>query len=387
MTHGQVETTVLMDNNRHLPLSMLKERVAAYDASGVVDEVMITDQLTSWFPLDMWTPENSGLAAIVPDVDSFPDPFVAAALTLSATQNIGISLATDAVRRGPAELMQSMTTLANLAGDRSLTLQLGAGERKQTRPFGHKRTEGLKRFEDQLRFIDAFYNSDGPITLEGNHWNFQDAWIGGAKFKRPRVFGLGGGPKLFDLTTTYADGFATSIPSTWPTAEQAAEKIAEIRKTVEEKGRDPEKFKIGVWAEYLLHDEGDEHLIEVALNNQLVQWMGIIFGRFPLGAWENEGLPVPLGDPAWHYSIKYEPVQWTAAQVKEALDPLPRALFEKCFYIGTPKQVAAQMQPYIDAGVNWIMPTDLMSFILPLEQLEGAARRSIELCGLLKQGV
>jgi len=275
MTHGAVETTVLMDNNRHLPLSMIKDRVAAYDASGVVDEVMITDQLTSWFPLDMWTPENSGLAAVVPDVDSFPDPFVAAALTLSSTQNVGISLATDAVRRGPAELMQSMTTLANLAGDRSLTLQLGAGERKQTTPFGHKRTEGLNRFEDQMRFIEEFWKTDGPVNMEGNHWSFREAWIGGAKHKRPRVWGLGGGPRLFDLTTTYADGFATSVPSTWPTPEQAAEKIAEIRRTVEQKGRDPEKFKIGIWAEYLLYDEGDEHLVDVALGNPLVGERGI----------------------------------------------------------------------------------------------------------------
>jgi phthiodiolone/phenolphthiodiolone dimycocerosates ketoreductase len=380
-----VETTVLVDNNRHVPLSMLADRVQAYDACGVVDEVMITDQLTSWFPLDMWTPENSGMAALVPDIDSFPDPFVAAALVLSSTQSIGISLATDAVRRGPAELMQSMLTLANLAGDRSLTLQLGAGERKQTTPFGWKRTEGIKRLEDQQRFIQAYWDTDGPVTMEGNYWTFDQAWIGGHKPKRPRVWGLGGGPRLFDITTTYADGFATSIPSTWPTAEAAAEKIAEIRKTVEQKGRDPEKFKIGVWAEYLLYDEGDERLVEEALNNPLVQWMGILFGRFPHQAFADEGFPLPLGDPAWHYSVKYEPIKWSAAQVQETLDKLPRKLFESCAYIGTPAQVAEQMKPYIDAGVDWIMPTDLMNFVLPVDQLEGAARRGIELCGLLKQ--
>jgi phthiodiolone/phenolphthiodiolone dimycocerosates ketoreductase len=387
MTHGAVETAVLVDNNRHLPLSMLKDRVQAYDACGVVDEVMITDQLTSWFPADMWTPENSGLAALVADIDSFPDPFVAAALVLSSTQNIGISLATDAVRRGPAELMQSMLTLANLGGDRSLTLQLGAGERKQCTPFGWKRTEGIKRLEDQQRYIDAFWKTDGPVTMEGNCWNFNQAWIGGAKPRRPRVWGLGGGPRLFDITTTYGDGFATSIPSTWPTPERAAEKIAEIRKTVQEKGRDPESFKIGVWAEFLLYDEGQEELVEAALANPLVQWMGILFGRFPHGAWEDEGLPLPLNDPAWHYSTKYEPVRWSAAEVKDVLDKLPRTLFEKCFYIGTPAQIADQMRPYIEAGVNWIMPTDLMNFILPPDQLEGAARRGIELCGLLKQGL
>lgn len=44
------------------------------------------------------------------------------------------------------------------------------------------------------------------------------------------------------------------------------------------------------------------------------------------------------------------------------------------------------MQPYIKAGVDWIMPTDLMNFVLPPDELEAAARRGIELCGLLKHG-
>lgn len=384
MAKSKVETTVLVDSNRHLPLAMMKNVVQALDASGVVDEVMITDQLTSWFPRDMWTPENTGLAALVPDIDSFPDPFVAAALSLSATQNLGISLATDAVRRGPAELMQSMLTLANLGGERTITLQLGASERKQTAPFGWPRNEGLKRFEDQLRFMEVFWKTDGPINLEGKVWSFSEAWIGAAKGKRPRVFGLGAGPRLLDLTMTYADGFATSIPSTWPNPEAAAKRIAELRQTVESKGRDPEKFKIGGWIEILLHDEGEEHLVELALKNPMVQWMGVLFGRFPHGAWEAEGFPSPIS-PEWQYSGQYEPIRWTAAQVNEIIRKLDRAQYERCFLIGTPQQVARQMKPFVDAGVNWIMPTDLMNFILPPDQLPNAARRGIELCALLKQ--
>ena len=310
---------------------------------------------------------------------------MASALSLTSTEKVGISLATDAVRRGPGELMQSMLTLANLGGDRRLTLQLGAGERKQCTPFGWKRTQGIKRYEDQLRFIEAFWDTDDPVNMEGNHWDFKEAWIGGAKGTRPRVWGLGGGPRLLDLTTSHADGFATSVPSSWPTPEAAAEQIAELKRMVEEKGRDPESFKIAAWVEFLLHDEGDEALVEVALDNPMVQWMGIIFGRFPLGAWEAEGLPVPIA-PDWHYSMKYEPMRWSLAEIREVIDPLPRELFEKCFFIGTPAQAAAQMQPYIEAGVDWIMPVDLMNFILQPDQLEAAAGRGIELCGLLKQG-
>jgi phthiodiolone/phenolphthiodiolone dimycocerosates ketoreductase len=176
------------------------------------------------------------------------------------------------------------------------------------------------------------------------------------------------------------------VPSSWPTAEQAADKITELRRMVEEKGRDPERFKIGIWVEFLLHDEREDDLVEIALANRMIQWMGILYGRFPHGAWEDEGLPLPLGDPDWHYSMKYEPIRWSAAEIQEVLDRTPREQIEKCFFIGTPAKVAEDMRPYIEAGVDWIMPVDLMNFILRPNQLEDAARRGIELCALLKQG-
>jgi phthiodiolone/phenolphthiodiolone dimycocerosates ketoreductase len=176
------------------------------------------------------------------------------------------------------------------------------------------------------------------------------------------------------------------VPSSWPTAEIAADNIAELRRAVEQKGRDPESFKIGIWVEFLIHDQGDEKLVETALDNPLVQWMGILYGRFPYGAWEAEGLAAPLADPAWHYAINYEPIRWSAAEITAILDRTPRELFEKCFVVGTPARIAAQMRPYVEAGVDWIMPVDLMNFILPPDQLESAARRGIELCGLLKRG-
>jgi phthiodiolone/phenolphthiodiolone dimycocerosates ketoreductase len=163
----------------------------------------------------MWAPEYTGLAALLPDVDSFPDPFAMASLHLAATDRLGVTLATDAIRRGPAEVMQSMLTLSSLSGEhRPPILQMGAGQRKQCKPFGWKRTQGLKRFEDQLRFIDAFWSTDGPVNMEGNHWSYSEARIGrGGTQVRPRVWALGGGPRLIDLATTYADGFATSVPS------------------------------------------------------------------------------------------------------------------------------------------------------------------------------
>jgi hypothetical protein len=48
--------------------------------SGCVDGVIVSDQITHLTPPGLWTTENSPMAALVPDLDSFDDAFVTATL-------------------------------------------------------------------------------------------------------------------------------------------------------------------------------------------------------------------------------------------------------------------------------------------------------------------
>ena len=184
----------------------------AYAASEVIDSVSVWDQLNFFHPRHLWSPETTPMAAAMPDGDSFPDAYTSLGYISAVAPTLGTAVATDAVRRSPAELMQTMLTLANMSGGRT-TLQLGAGELKQCKPYGWKRKEGLARLEDHFRAFHALWESDGPFDFSGNHWSLQQAWIGNAKQHRPRLWGLGGGPKLIDLTLTYADGFSTAAPA------------------------------------------------------------------------------------------------------------------------------------------------------------------------------
>src|ERR1700745_3552138 len=97
--------------------------------------------------------------------------------------------------------------------------------------------------------------------------------------------------------------------------------------------------------------------------------MGVIAGRFAHAAWEESGFPPPISAD-WHYSTKFEPMRWTEADVRHVIDAVPREQYEGCFFIGTLESTADQLQPYLDAGVDWLMPVDLMAFMLPLDQLE-----------------
>lgn len=380
----QVETAITLDISRHLPLRSFVERAQALAATGVVDQVHVWDQLTSWWPREMWTIEHTPLAAIAPDIDSFPDALAMAAVGAATTPGIGMSVSTDAIRRGPAELVQTMLTIANLSDGRAPILQLGAGELKQMKPFGWKRSEGLKRFEDHFRYMQAFWDTDGPVTLEGNHWSFDHAWIGGAKGTRPRVWGLGGGPKLLDITTTYADGFCTIAPSVWTTPEHAAEEIAALKQTLESKGRDPDAFDFAIWPLLVLHDEGDEAAVEAALANPLVRWLVAVFGRINQADWRKEGLEPPMPDD-WHYAMKLLPIRWSADEVAKVIKDIPVEVVQKSFIIGTPQEVGEKLRAYVEAGVTWVMSLDIMPFVLRPDELEGAMRRAIEVCEILKR--
>ena len=133
----------------------------------------------------------------MPDPDSFPDAFATAAYVLGQVPDIGVTISTESVRRGPLELMQTMLTLADMTNKRAI-FQIGGGEVKQLRPSKWRRN-GLAQLEDKLDIFHRYMEADGPIDFEGNVSKLDKAWIGGARANKPSMWALGGGPKLIDI--------------------------------------------------------------------------------------------------------------------------------------------------------------------------------------------
>jgi len=79
MAQRVARTAVPITIDRNFPAAMFGDAVKAVAASGVVDDVQMWDQLTSWWPSLLWTRENTPMAEVMPDVDSFPDVFAYAA--------------------------------------------------------------------------------------------------------------------------------------------------------------------------------------------------------------------------------------------------------------------------------------------------------------------
>ena len=375
-----VKTAVPITADRNLPAEVYGQVAEALQASGVVDDIQAWDQLTSWYPPSLWKPENSPMAAVLPDVDSFPDVWAMTAYGAARAPKLGIALSTDSVRKGPAEMAQSALTLANITRGK-VSIQIGAGEIKQHAPFGWKRSQGLRRLEDQFKAFHLLWESDGPVDFEGNFTDFDQAWLGSAKNHRPRMWALGGGPKLIDIGSTYADGFATMAPFISPTPEHWAEMIANMRSQLEAKGRDPGDFDFGVYGAVLIHEDAD--VIDRALDNVLMRWVTAIFGRINQGDWLAEGHEPPF--PAdWHYGTKLLTTKITDAEIADALGKVTREMSEKTWLYGTPDEVASDLQAYVDAGATWVSVIDILPTVLEPDDAQNALGRTLEVCSLLK---
>jgi phthiodiolone/phenolphthiodiolone dimycocerosates ketoreductase len=374
-------TAIPLNTSLHIPPAQFGELARAVHGSGVVDNLFMWDQMTNFWPPHLWTPENAPMAAALPDLDSYADAFAMGAYALASAPDAGLAVSSDAIRRGPAELNQTMWTLASMAGGDTI-FQIGAGEFKQTRPFGWKRSEGLARLEDQFRLFHAFWESQEPVSFEGNVWKMHRAWLGKARVKRPQMWALGGGPKLLDLATTYADGFAAIAPCVYDTPESFADHVTSLKEDLERKGRDPEAFGFGLWFMNAIHEDKD--VIDRAFDGAIMKWMAANFGRLDNSRWADLGVTSVFPDD-WHYSVRLRPIDVTEEESADVIARTSHKMVELAFSHGTPEEVAAEVQSYVDAGCTYVSICDVLPICLEPEDAQGAIARSIEVCGRVKR--
>jgi phthiodiolone/phenolphthiodiolone dimycocerosates ketoreductase len=380
MSTQNLEVAIPVLADRHFPISAALDVARAVRASGTIDYIQGWDHKAGWSPPSLWTAENAPLHAIRPDSDSLPDQFAMLSAMAVAAPGIGTTISTDSIRKGPAELMQTMLTMANITEGKA-QFHIGAGEIAQCNPYGWKRSEGMRRLEDTLRIAKLFWEEDEPFSFDGHFWKMDRATLGSARRYKPQIWGIGGGPKMIDLTTSYAEGFGTMAPWVAYSPERWHELVTGIKQSLERKGRDPEDFAFGVYASMLLHE--DPAVIQAALENPLVQWMTACLGRFKMADWQIEGIepPLPLD---WHYSRKLLAHHLAPDDVQTILGKVTPQMSKAAWFTGGPAEVAGDLQGYVDAGATWISMCDILPMVLPVEQAPVALTRSFDLAGRLR---
>jgi phthiodiolone/phenolphthiodiolone dimycocerosates ketoreductase len=376
-----VEMGVHLWPSRALPPSAAVAFAQRLEASGVIDWMQTWDQLVSFYPQGLWRQDVTAMAALTPDCDSYYNAAIIAALAAAGTEKLNITTTIDAVRSAPAELLQTMLTIAAAGGGRT-SVQIGAGELKQCKPFGHRRSQGLKRMEDIFQIIRKLLDTDGLVSHDGNHWVYRDAWIGtDNRFTKPEFWTVGGGPTLLEIAGKYADGFVTLTPSAFVTHEDWAQQVADLGERIERNGRDPGAFTFGLWPMVLCWDDDEE--AEQILENPLVKWMAAVFGRLNHSEWQKEGLDLVF--PAdFHYAVKLLPHSMSRHEVDDIVSRVSRDMVLKSFFSGTPKQVADQIRPFAEAGATLLVPSDCGLGAVPPERQDRAVHRMVEVAAHVK---
>ena len=169
------------------PIAAHRAGVQAYDQAGL-DFLTYWDQHALTIPRSLWTPDLAPAAEMF-HIDSWlePWPLLTDAAIHTNTIRLGLS-ASDVTRRPPSILAQLALTLDHYAEGRFF-LALGAGEAKQSLPYGLSRDKPFGRLEETLKLLRLWFDTNEPIDYDGTFWKVKNGGVSTPAFTP-------GGPEL-----------------------------------------------------------------------------------------------------------------------------------------------------------------------------------------------
>jgi probable F420-dependent oxidoreductase len=145
-------------------------------------------------------------------------------------------------------LAKMAATVDRISGGR-LDLGVGAGwSKEEFDAFGLEFGSVGERFEaleETLRVLEAFGETDGPVTFDGPSVHLRGAPMLPPAVQRPIPVFVGGkgGPRLLRLAASYAAGWNL----VWRVSpEEYATKVTDVRAACEVQGRDPSTFRLSL---------------------------------------------------------------------------------------------------------------------------------------------
>jgi len=350
------------------------------------DAIAFTDQISGNCPNAVWN--GFPVAKVWGRQNNFLDASLVMALSAAVTQQIELYLgAIDVVRHAPSKLAQHFLTLDHAAKGRAF-FALGASEAKNVLMYGHKRIGSAKKLEDSLAIIRSLFDSNGePVWYEGEQYSVKGGLLelkpyGSAP---PRVLAAtGGSPETLEIVGRYADGLLTNLPGmSHGGPEQLSNDIAVVRQAAERAGRDPDELRFA--ASVLTLMGNDDAAIERLAASDILRWNTIVYGGVRGSDWRRYGFEHPLGDD-WGYARNLVPERLSARDFYEAARAVPvEAVKRVGHFTGTPADVAHQIEPYMQAGLDYAFLVEHAPLADPTMAAASAANLS-ELTSLLRGG-
>jgi phthiodiolone/phenolphthiodiolone dimycocerosates ketoreductase len=306
--------------------------------------IWLPDHMVSFWPDSIWSPEFTDLATVSPSPHRHLDAMAVASAAAVLTKNVPIATSVvDTVRRHPAMLAQTALTVDHLSGGRFI-LGLGSGETENTVPYGFDFSRPVSRFEEALQVIRLLWESDGPVDFDGKFFQLHHARLDTELHgdRCPPIWIGASGPRMLDITGRYADGW-------WPAGswspEDYAHKLQTIRDSAERADRDPMAIVPAFIMTCLIGDE--EELAEI-LEAPLVKAILLQISAAELGKFGHQH---PMGD-SWRGYQDIDPGVLTRERILKFLGEVDTQAIRDLVPHGTPKQVAATVKGYCDAGLR-----------------------------------
>lgn len=367
------------------PLEAAVEYSRTCEAMGL-DAIAFTDQISGNHPNSVWA--DLPVAAAWPKQHNFLDAGIVMALSAAATESIELYLgAIDVVRHAPSKLAQHFMTLDHAAKGRAF-FALGASEAKNVLMYGHKRYGSAKKLEDSLAIVRKCFDSRGePIWYEGEQYSMKGGVFEVEPYGEspPRFLAATGGTAdTLEVVGRYADGLLTNLPGMCLGGpEQFARDVKIVKDAAERAGRDPDDLRFA--ASVLVFMSEDEEELDRLASSTTLRWNTIVYGAVRGVDWRSFGFEHPLGDD-WGYAKNMVPERMTAAEFHEATNRVPiEAVRRMGHFTGSPREVAAQIAPYAEAGLDYAFLVEHSPLADP-STVGVAAQNLGALTGLLRDG-
>jgi phthiodiolone/phenolphthiodiolone dimycocerosates ketoreductase len=323
-------------------LSRISMRLARWMGASAL---WVPDHFMSFTPAQVWRPEITPAARVVPSLDALFDPLQLLAVT--ATRMRGVDLGTsvtESIRRHPMSLAQSFVTLDHISKGRAI-LGIGNGIRENTEPYGLQYADNVARLEEALVIIRLLWSSGGkPVSYAGRFWQLRDAVFRLPLYnaKPPRLFVAAHFPRMLRLTGRFADGW---LPGQKVSAEEYQGRLAIIRGAAEKAGRRMDGFTATHTMLVALGDSR-EQVLDQAMKSRFCATLAL---GAPADVWRAHGLAHPLRDNHRGF-LDLVPTRVTDAEIDRAAATMTPALLLTLMYAGSARQISEEVAPLAAAG-------------------------------------
>ena len=342
MTHSRNSMTVSLYVPAKPPLGQVRQLMMVARAMRL-ESIMVWDHLQDFYPSAIWDDDFTWMAKGTRSPHEWFEFQTLLGYLAGRAGNVRVGVGvTEAVRRHPVIIAQSMVTLAHMT-KRAPILGLGSGERENTEPYGLSIERSVSRLEEALQIIRACFGDERFINFHGEHFRLDRAVMDlkAPPGRTPEIWLAAHGPRMLRLAGTYADGWypALKLP-----IDEYREKLETVRAAARNAGRDPDAIVPSMQLAVVIAPSEDEAMD--ALKHPAIRYLGLIV---PAQQWRQHGFEHPLGSNFRGY-IDLIPEQYTRDEIDEAVRKVPIDMLRQIGVGGTPAQVAATLHEYRDAG-------------------------------------